>query len=69
MVRTIVTPANTNIQLSVPQDYVGKQVEVTFIALDEFETTKETKTLGDFFGSISEEVYQGLKKHTEQVRK
>ena len=35
MARTIITPKNTNINLSIPNDYVGKPIEITFVALDE----------------------------------
>ncbi len=35
MVRTTVTPKNTELHLSIPRDYVGKQVEVLLYATDE----------------------------------
>ncbi|OJW81378.1 MAG: hypothetical protein BGO69_13860 [Bacteroidetes bacterium 46-16] len=35
MIRTIVKAEKTQIQLSVPEDYIGKQVEIIVFALDE----------------------------------
>jgi hypothetical protein len=37
MVRTIVTPDNTHLELDIPVEYVGKRLEVTYLALDEIE--------------------------------
>ncbi|MBE7173937.1 MAG: hypothetical protein INR73_25410 [Williamsia sp.] len=37
MARTIITPTQSNIVLSIPEDYVGKPIEVTFLALEELE--------------------------------
>lgn len=39
MIRTVITPTDTNIILSIPEDYVGKPVEITFLALDELKST------------------------------
>ncbi len=35
MLRTTVTPNNTELHLSIPKDYVGKQVEVLLYTSDE----------------------------------
>lgn len=69
MVRTIITPAQTSIQVSVPKDYVGKPVEVTCLALDELESKPSQQTMSDFFGTLSDESYNELKVQTEQARK
>lgn len=37
MVRTIITPSQKNILIEVPQNYVGKQIEVLLYAVDELE--------------------------------
>jgi hypothetical protein len=68
MVRTIITPKHTDIHLSIPETYVGKTVEITFLVLDEPEQQPK-KTLGDFWGLLSEEEYLQLKDHTQQARK
>jgi hypothetical protein len=67
MVRTIITPENTNIMLSIPDTYVGKRIEVTFLALDELMQPPK-KTLGDFWGVLSEEDGLLLKEQTQRAR-
>jgi hypothetical protein len=37
MIRTIITPQNTDLHIAIPQKYVGKRVEITFHDLDETE--------------------------------
>ena len=69
MVRTIITPANTSIQVSVPKEYIGKPVEVTCLTLEELEEKHSKKTMADFFGTLSGDTYKALKEHTEQARK
>jgi hypothetical protein len=68
MIRTILTPEHRDIHLSIPEAYIGKPIEVTFIALDELERRPE-KTMSDFFGLLSGDAYSLLKNHTEQARK
>jgi hypothetical protein len=41
MIRTVITPKNTDLHLSIPKDYIGKQVEVLLYTTDE---VKEEKT-------------------------
>ncbi len=43
MIRTIITPQEQNISIKVPQNYVGKQIEVLLYAVDEL--TEEEKTI------------------------
>ena len=71
MIRTIVIPKNTDIHLSVPINYIGREIEVLLYAKDELEVEKimSKKTLADFTGVLSENDYQSLKIHTEQARK
>lgn len=40
MIRTIVTPENTELHLSLPVDYVGKQIEVLVYKSDEINQEK-----------------------------
>ncbi|GHT42541.1 hypothetical protein FACS189437_10490 [Bacteroidia bacterium] len=67
MVRTVITPEDTNILLSIPEIYVGKTIEITYLALDEL-TLQPKKTLGDFWGVLSEEDGRLLKEHTQRAR-
>lgn len=68
MIRTIITPADTNINISVPEDYGGKPIEVTFIALDELQQKPAKKTMDDFWGVISDETAKTLHKEVEESR-
>jgi hypothetical protein len=63
--RTVITPQQSNINLEIPEEYIGKKVEVTFKEVNE---AKEKATLGDFFGLLSAEDAQSLREHTERVR-
>lgn len=71
MIRTIVTPQNNNILLSIPNNYIGKEIEVLFYAKEELEEEKikPKKTMANFTGILSEKDYLNLKSHTEQTRK
>jgi hypothetical protein len=67
MVRTVVIPEQNNILLSIPDAYIGKTVEVTFLALDELNLPSK-KTMGDFAGLLSSNDYQLLKDNAQQAR-
>lgn len=54
MVRTILTPDNTHIEFDIPEEYVGRKLEITYHALDE-EPKTANKTMGDFLGILSKE--------------
>jgi hypothetical protein len=68
MVRTILTPDNTHIEFDIPAEYVGKTIEVTYLALDELKGEKSKKTLGDFWGILSNETANELREHVKKVR-
>ena len=68
MVRTVIIPENTHIQLDIPEEYVGKQIEITYLALDEFDAKPKKTRLGDFFGTISNETAEKLRQHVKEVR-
>jgi hypothetical protein len=69
MVRTIITPENTNVQLAIPEEYVGKEIEVTVLALDELSGDKPAKfTMADFWGTMSDDTAKILHKDVEQSR-
>lgn len=69
MVRTVITPVQTDIHLSIPENYIGKKVEITFFALDELMDKQSKKTLSDFMGLLSNDEYVQLKEYTQQARK
>ncbi len=71
MIKTIVTPQNNSLYLSIPDNYIGKEIEVLVFAKDELEqeVVKPKKTMASFTGILSENDYQSLKSHTKQARK
>ena len=71
MIKTIVTPQNNRLYLTIPNNYIGREIEVLLYAKDELqeEKVKPKKTLANFAGVLSENDYQSLKSHTEQARK
>lgn len=68
MIRTVITPTNTNITLSIPEDYIGKPIEITFLALEELELKSTKKTMADFWGVISDQTAEALHQQVEQSR-
>ena len=73
MLRTTITPDNTNINLLIPRDYVGKQLEVLLYAVEELKennNVQESKKRkpSDYAGCISKETAEALLKHVEQSR-
>jgi hypothetical protein len=57
MIKTVITPQNDSYMLTIPQNYIGKKVEVLLYALDELTEKKEVvpKKPSDFFGSLTQE--------------
>ena len=71
MIKTTAIPQNNNYNLAIPNQYIGKKIEILFYALDELGFDKSIplkKTLSDFSGTLSEIDYQLLKNHTEKAR-
>ena len=68
MVRTIVIPDDTHIQLDVPADYVGKKVEVNVFLIDEINSTGPKKTMADFLGILSAKTGDALQENISKSR-
>lgn len=72
MVKTLLTPKKANISISIPQKYVGKQIELFYYALDELTEEKSLipkKTMADFWGTLSDATANDLQKQTQESRK
>lgn len=65
MLRTILTPGNTHIELDIPAEYVGKRVEITFLPLDDMENKT---TMADFWGILSDKTAKELHAHIDKSR-
>ena len=69
MVRTIITPIQKNILIEVPQNYVGKQIEVLLYAVDELEKKESVKNnAADFRGIFSKEEGAKFNEYIKQSR-
>lgn len=70
MVRTVIIPTSTDVHISIDKEYVGKPIEITYLALDELEhKNSSTKKLSDLAGSLSKTTADELLKHVEDSRK
>jgi hypothetical protein len=74
MIQTIVTPQNTDFDMSVslPDDYVGKEVHVLFYIDEEVKETHASisskKKPSDFFGTLSREEGEKMQAYVTQSR-
>ena len=69
MVRTIITPSDTDIHLSIAKEYVGKTLEITYLALDELDQKIPIKkTMADFWNTISDETAGKLHDNVNKMR-
>lgn len=71
MVKTVVIPSKGNISIDVPEDYIGKQVEVLLYTLDEVEAATTTPTkAGKFRGALNltNAQYQDFQQHAKDLR-
>jgi hypothetical protein len=70
MIRTIATPQDSNFTITIPKDYIGKEIEIFYYPTVELRELQPVvkKTMADFWGILSENDYQSLKNHTEKSR-
>jgi len=70
MTRTVIIPRKSRISVSVPQSYIGKQVEVYFALKEEPKKPKPSIPLSEMFcGVFSKEDAESFMKHTQTMRK
>jgi len=71
MIKTIAVPQNNSYTLAIPNNYIGKKIEILMYALDEVEeekTNASKKTMADFWGTISDATATELHKNVEESR-
>ena len=69
MIRTHITPQNRNISIAVPQNYVGKQVEVLLYTVDELEDEKpKANTMAQYKGLLSKDEAKELQQQVTKDR-
>jgi hypothetical protein len=71
MIKTVTIPKNNSYSLSIPNEYIGKKVEILMYALDEVAEEKASppkKSMADFWGSISDSTAAELHRSVEESR-
>ncbi|MCW3110968.1 MAG: hypothetical protein JWQ09_5474 [Segetibacter sp.] len=69
MTKTIITPENNKVLLSVPEEYVGKKLEVLMYAVEELSESKKTQqTMSAFKGILTSEETEQLREYVKQSR-
>ena len=71
MIRTIVIPDNTSFQLSVPENYIGRKIEIMYYPLDEIknqENSEHPKTLAAFKGILTSDEVETLQESIKKSR-
>lgn len=71
MVRTLVTPQQQNISILVPQNYVGRQIEVLLYAVDELveeQQTTKPNNAAKYKGIFSKEEGEKFNQYIQQAR-
>jgi hypothetical protein len=71
MYKTIVTPKNTNLNLSIPAAFVGKKIEVQLIAVEDNlqkETIIKKRKPSDYAGCLSKELAEQMLSDIEKSR-
>jgi hypothetical protein len=69
MTKTIITPENNNVLLSVPDEYVGKKLEVLMYAVEELSENKlSQKKMSAYKGILTKEEAEQLQEYVKQSR-
>jgi hypothetical protein len=69
MIKTSIIPHNNTLQLSIPTQYIGKELEVLVYAKEELDQQKESKTdMARFKGVLTAEEANQLHNYINQAR-
>jgi hypothetical protein len=70
MIRTVVTPKNTDLHLSIPENYIGKQIEILLYTTDEVKEEKNIKNnnAARFKGLLTNEEADKYNSYLKQAR-
>jgi len=69
MASTVIIPRKSKVSVSVPQSYIGKQVEVFFTLKEENNKPKPAMPLSEMFrGVFSKQDAESFIKHTQTLR-
>jgi hypothetical protein len=72
MIRTIITPQKQDVSIHIPENYIGREIEVLLYAIDELNEEEITKKKmpSDFRGSLklTDEQYNDFQTHLKDIR-
>ena len=72
MIRTIITPENQDVSIHIPENYIGKKIEVLLYAVEELEEQEgqKKKKTANFRGALklSDEQYNDFQAHLKDIR-
>jgi len=69
MASTVIIPRKSRVYVSVPQSFIGKQVEVSYTLKEETNKPKSDVPLSEMFrGVFSKEDAESFMKHTQTLR-
>lgn len=72
MIRTVITPENQDVSIHIPENYIGKKIEVLLYAVEELseQESPKKKKASDFRGSLklSDEQYNDFQTHLKDIR-
>ncbi len=73
MIKTIIVPQESSIELTIPASYIGRKIEILFYALDELNdqnaSPKKIKLSDKYRGVFSKEDAKSFNEHSQQMRK
>lgn len=70
MERTIIRAKTKQIKLNIPEEYIGKEIEITYLSLEELyhKSQRPVKKMEDFWGVISDDTATKLHAHVIKSR-
>jgi len=72
MIRTVITPDTQDISIHLPENYIGKQIEVLLYATEELkeQNAEGKKKASEFKGALnlSQEQYDDFQSHIKNIR-
>ena len=71
MIRTIITPEKQDVSIHIPENYIGKKIEVLLYAVDELnEVDSLKKKSSDFRGALNltDQQYTDFQNHLKNIR-
>lgn len=70
MIRTIAIPQESNFTITIPKEYIGKEIEFMYYPTVEIrqQLPVAKKTMADFWGTISDDTAKEMHKELQESR-